>query len=491
MAAGILLATAVTTHADEYQFRHYLSGLKPAQGSVPEEPAEPGISWDLGAATLPKATVGEAYSYSFYDLVTPTRLDGFSWAGQSIPSWASLDADTGLFSGTPSASDAGSKTFAVSATRADKSDQKIYSLEVAGEPLKFSQIDAGSDFTCGLTTAGAVKCWGSNLWGQLGDGTNTSSSVPVQVLGLTSGVKRIAVGWYHACAITSSNGVKCWGTNNSGQLGDNSTATRLSPVSVYGLTSGVTYLAAGYTHTCVVTTAGSVKCWGRNNYGQVGDSSTTDRQVPTQMIGATTGISKVFAGSSHTCVVTISGAAKCVGRNSTAQLGNNSLTNSSALVSVSGLTSGVATMSINETHSCAITTSGAAKCWGSNSSGQLGDNGTQSFVRMVPSTVYGMSSGVASISTGNSHTCAVTTAGAVKCWGLNNGTIGDDTTTNRSVPTQTSGLTTGAKAIATGNVHSCAIDSDGIAKCWGRNTRGGLGDGTQQNRLTPVDVLTN
>jgi hypothetical protein len=129
-------------------------------------------------------------------------------------------------------------------------------------------IAAGNDFTCALTSGGAVKCWGYNRWGVLGDGTTSDRATPVHVVGLGTGVRAIAAGAVHACALTSSGGVKCWGTNARGRLGDGTTTDRFTLVGVSGLASGVTALTA----SCALTAAGGVKCWGLNVDGQFGET---------------------------------------------------------------------------------------------------------------------------------------------------------------------------------------------------------------------------
>ena len=146
-------------------------------------------------------------------------------------------------------------------------------------------IAAGRYHTCALTTGGGVRCWGDNSSGQLGDGTTTLRWTPVDVSGLTSGVAAIAAGYGHTCALTTGGGVKCWGYNSFGQLGDGTTAWRLTPVDVSGLTSGVTAITAGGGHTCAVTTGGGAKCWGWKDFGQLGDGTAIFSPIPVDVAG--------------------------------------------------------------------------------------------------------------------------------------------------------------------------------------------------------------
>ncbi len=366
------------------------------------------------------------------------------------------------------------------------------------EALGGAAVSAGGNHTCALTTGGGVKCWGYNSKGQLGDGSTTNSNVPVDVSGLSSGVAAVSAGADHTCALTTGGGVKCWGSNVFGRLGDGTNTDSNVPVDVSGLTSGVAAVSAGGYHTCALTTGGGVKCWGNNDIGQLGDGSNTNSNVPVDVSGLTSGVAAVSAGGAHTCALTTGGGVKCWGHNTWGQLGDGSTTDSSVPVDVSGLTSGVAAVGAGDRHTCALTTGGGVKCWGNNVLGQLGDgNGGVGpeicFLfdpcSTTPVDVSGLSSGVAAVSAGDRHTCALTTGGGVKCWGYNSwGQLGDGSTTDSSVPVDVSGLTSGVAAVSAGGYHTCALTTGGGVKCWGSNGFGELGDGTNTDSNVPVDV---
>ena len=290
----------------------------------------------------------------------------------------------------------------------------------AVQPLSLVPLDgvaaiaAGDDHTCALTASGGVKCWGTNWSGQLGDGTTDDRLTPVDVSGLSSGVTAIAASRYHTCALTASGGVKCWGTNWYGQLGDGTTDDRLTPVNVSGLSSGVTAIAASRYHTCALTVSGGVMCWGA---GPLGDGTTDARLTPVDVSGLSSGVTAIAAGGNHTCALTASGGVKCWGENAFGQLGDGTIDARLTPVDVSGLSSGVTAIAAGVSHTCALTVSGGVKCWGENGDGQLG-NGTD-YSRLTPVDVSGLSSGVAAIAAGWRHTCALTASGGVKCWGSN------------------------------------------------------------------------
>jgi alpha-tubulin suppressor-like RCC1 family protein len=362
-------------------------------------------------------------------------------------------------------------------------NSRLSAIDVAGLSSGVSMIAAGGtngpSHNCAIMSTGGVSCWGHNSWGQLGDGSSTMRRNPTGVSGLNSGVSAVIVGGAHSCALLSSGAVKCWGNNGAGQLGDNSTTNRNTPVDVSGLSTGVIALAAGEFHTCALLNTGAAKCWGGNGYGQIGDNSYTQRLTPTDVTGLASGVAGISAGSFHNCAVLTTGALRCWGSNSFGQLGDNSTTQRPAPVNVSSLSSGVSSVTLSEYHTCAVLNSGAAKCWGFNSDGQLGDNSMTT--RLTPVNVSGLSTGVSELSAyngmGSGYTCALLTSGGVKCWGNNSwGQLGDNTTITRLTPVDVSGLASGVSAISAGSLHMCALLSVGAVKCWGDNPSGILGE---------------
>ncbi len=349
-------------------------------------------------------------------------------------------------------------------------------------------VAVGADHTCALTSVGGVKCWGDNSHGALGDGTATDRYAPVDVSGLRSGVQAIATGDYFSCALTDEGGVKCWGFNRFGQLGDGTTRDRHTPVAVAGLARGVAAVAAGSAHACALTSAGAVRCWGYNGLGALGDGTTISRRRPVDVTGLSSGVTAITAGLDYTCALTTAGGVECWGDNSFGKLGDGTATDRYTPVDVVGLTSGAAAVSGSDArgHTCALTTAGGVKCWGNNTFGELGD-GTAN-TRHTPVGVSGLASGAVAVSAGGFYTCAVTSADGVACWGDNSdGALGDGTTTDHSTPADVSRLT-GVAAVAAGLSHTCAVTSSGGVRCWGNNAFGELGDGTTSDRLAPVNV---
>jgi alpha-tubulin suppressor-like RCC1 family protein len=354
----------------------------------------------------------------------------------------------------------------------------------AGSNASIGQI-AASDHTCAITAGGGARCWGDNSAGGLGDGTRTASGTPVAVAGLEGGVQAIAAGDRYSCALTASGGVKCWGYNEFGQLGDGSTTDRPRPVDVVGLASGVSAIAARGEHTCALN-GGRVKCWGANVNGQLGDGTTTNRPTPVDVVGISSRVVAIATGGEHTCAITDGSGVKCWGWNGTGQLGIGSTTDSSHPTDVVGLGSDVSAIATGGRHTCALMAAGVVKCWGYDEFGQLGDGTTTD--SPIPVDVAVLTGSASAIATGGNLTCALKPDSVVTCWGLDvTGQLPDGATFGRKTSVDVAGLPPVTSVVA-GFYHVCAITRDGGVVCWGGNDTGQLGNGTTSDTATPVEV---
>jgi alpha-tubulin suppressor-like RCC1 family protein len=412
-------------------------------------------------------------------------------------------------------------------------------VKVAGS-LQATQIGAGNEFSCALTLGGAVYCWGRGDEGQLGDATYNSAKKPKQVVGLPP-ASAIAVGGFHACAILSDGGaVRCWGANTFGALGNGSTTSSDVPVPVTGL-SNVTAITAGGFHTCALIAATDAQCWGYNGDGQLGDGTNTNRLIPTQVVGLTQGAFQISAGLSHTCA-TVGLNLDCWGDGYKGELGDGVFASSNvpvpylgpALPPSGGKGSAPWQVSAGYLHTCVSMTTGVVECFGSNENGELG-NGAGGIADMsaVPVLVIGLTSGtqavgegyltgcvltqglgvkcwgsadgndfglhtsaqdvtalqngVGVLGVGDADACALSAAGALSCWGVNPwGEVGVGDQLEHATPQPVSGIS--ATAVVGGANDTCAIDIQSAAWCWGANEYGQIGDDTQTPRFTPTGV---
>lgn len=353
---------------------------------------------------------------------------------------------------------------------------------------QYSKVAAGSAFTCGITTAGVMKCWGSGrytLYGQNGDGDIEQPRSPVAI---DSGVtySEVATGQSHTCAITTAGVLKCWGSNSYGQLGNGETSDYSTPT--LALDDAVyTSISTLGSFGCGLTSRNGVRCWGSNTYGRLGDGTANSRSAPVD-IDASTRYQSVVAGRSHSCGITVAGVLKCWGRNDWGQLADGTLVDSSSPVIVDSGTL-YKSVSVGFSHTCAITSADVLKCWGYGGEGQLG-NGSTTLSNTAPIVI---DPGVSykAISASEIVTCGITMAGLLKCWGLNfNGQLADGTTTDALSPVATSDAATVYEKLTVSLGHGCAITSTGVLKCWGVNFVGQLGDGSTTTRLSPVVVDT-
>lgn len=354
-------------------------------------------------------------------------------------------------------------------------------------------LAVGRLHSCALVDDGSVRCWGYADHGQLGNGApldDAAFRVPVEVVGL-SGVTAISSRFDHTCALAADGGVLCWGANGNGQLGDGTTADSALPVAVAGL-AGIVAIDTGVDHSCAIDDAGGVWCWGKNDYGQLGDGTIDDASAPVSVAGISSGAVAIAAGRWHTCAVTDAGAVACWGGDTYGELGDGEpLAASPTPVTI--LDAGVVDVAAGDSTTCVITDVGAARCWGKNDDGQLGNGESGTLVEShVPTDVVGLASGVTSISPGYGYTCAVAD-GAAKCWGDNLELTlgnGEGPGFQSAVPVDVVGLARGTATIGGCSTHTCARTLDGAVKCWGGNDGGELGDGTDASSAVPVDVVS-
>ena len=349
----------------------------------------------------------------------------------------------------------------------------------------FSRVATGDSFTCGVKTDGTVWCWGRNNLKQLGDGTTTNRTRPVQVTGLTGATQVIAgQGW--ACVLKSDGTVACWGDNSSGQLGDGTTTGRSAPAVIPDLTS-VTQISGNFQHVCVRLSDSTARCWGWNVLYQLGDGTTTSRLSPVTPSNLT-GVAQISAGVFQTCARLNDGTVRCWGAGNHGGLGDGNGTYSTSTKTIPTGLSDVAQIASGTgwNNACALLTTGVLKCWGLNDNGQLGDGSTTS--RWTPVISGSFPAAISAVDLGMYISCAVLVDTTATCWGWNGmGALGDGTTVSRWVPTLVSGLS-GVNQISPNYYHTCAVLSDTTVKCWGRNTYGELGNGTTTNSSTAVSV---
>lgn len=377
----------------------------------------------------------------------------------------------------------------------------------AGEPVEVVALAGGGAHTCAITSEAGLLCWGANDAGQLGDETADlcggvpCSTIPRAVVPLAGDVVDVAAGGRHTCAITTSDAVRCWGSNAAGQLGAAAAdscgtapfefACSTTPLAVQGLAGEAVAIGAGDFHTCALLADGGVRCWGENENGQLGDGTTADRAAPVAVAGLGPAVA-IAVGGFHTCAITEDGTVWCWGKGEEGQLGGDYECGQvcPTPLAVAGL-DGIVELAAAGLHTCARTAAGAVLCWGFNFDGQVGD-GSEENVRTEPTPVTGLGTGVVAIDGGGAftgHTCAITAASGLVCWGDNDhGQLGDGTMSDGLVPVAVTGLGSGVEAVAAGHRHTCAIAAAGVL-CWGLNSSGQVGDGTTDTMTAPAGVV--
>ena len=333
--------------------------------------------------------------------------------------------------------------------------------------------------------------WGNNGYGRLGDGTTGTKSSPVSVVGGFTDWVDVSAGSNHTVAIRASGTAWAWGANTPGQLGNGTSGVyRTSPVSVVGGFTDWTQISAGTLYSVGIRANGTAWAWGANNSGTLGDNTTVSKSSPVSVVGGFTNWVQVSAGSGHAAGIRANGSAWAWGNGNGGRLGDNSeIAKSSPVSVVGGFVDWVQISAGGGT--AAIRANGTAWAWGSNGSGQLGD-GTAT-ARSSPVLVVGGFTDWVQISAALSHTVGVRANGTAWAWGFNDsGRLGDDTSITRSSPVSVVGGFTDWVQVRAGNYHTVGVRANGTAWAWGRNnyaSSGAIGDNTIVNKSSPVSVV--
>ena len=393
----------------------------------------------------------------------------------------------------------------------------LVACQARTDPGQLSVVTAGSTHTCGLVSnrippgRGRLFCWGDATDSQLGDGTRNSTLTPIRstvlydidpdLVDITSvaaaGTPGIAPGGAHTCVVLAGtlSTVRCWGSNQNGQLGESPLSNPTAFVDVVGIATAKA-VAASNANTCAVLSDGTLKCWGDNRFGQLGDGSVSFHPNPVSVTGITNATA-VSLGDAFACALLADGSIRCWGRNSRGQLGNGTTTDSATSVVVAGIRNAI-DIGAGSDSACAVLSDGTARCWGDNTHGQLGNGMTINsstpvpvgglvFVNLDPSGV-----GYTNVAVGSAFACARRSDGTVRCWGSNNhGQLGNGSIADSSLPVNVSGINKAshvAAAGAFGGADACAALADAAIWCWGGNAKGQLGNGTTRGSITPVRV---
>lgn len=385
----------------------------------------------------------------------------------------------------------------------------IFAINATSVPVAivFETVSAAGRSSCGVDEGGIVFCWGFNGDGQMGIGEGPAGSGPVYTFPqavtsvTTQSFKSLNGGQYHHCAVTFSHVGYCWGDNNNGQLGINQPTRSAFEPTLISVGIPFANISAGRAHSCGVTIGGRGWCWGSNERGQLGGSVDIDTtlgtvdlistrapaQVGSQIDGNFFGVfdfRAIAAGGVHTCAIEPSGQVRCWGMGREGQLGDGTNSVDEFQPRIVATATIMDSITAGYKHSCSLSTSGGAYCWGDNLYGQLGIGGTPS--SNIPVAVSG--GPFVQISAGESHTCAIAAGGQAFCWGRNDhGQLGDGSTASRSTPAAVAGGLI-FKMISSGELSTCGVTVNKVAYCWGDNEYGALGDGTQVNRATPTKV---
>jgi alpha-tubulin suppressor-like RCC1 family protein len=363
---------------------------------------------------------------------------------------------------------------------------KLTPVSVRGEIKTFCQISMGNCHAAAIDKNGRLWSWGNNISGQLGNNDLRIKLTPVSVVGTVKTFCKISIGNNHTVAIDKNGRLWSWGTNDSGQLGTNSTTSQRTPVSVLGNIKTFCEIQVITNFSSALDKNGRVWSWGINFAGQIGDNSTTSKSTPVAILGSTKTFCKISAGLNYSMAIDKNGRAWGWGINSEGQLGDNSVTSRLTPVSVLGATKTFCKIAAGGSHTVAIDKNGRLWSWGLNGSGQLGINSTTS--QRTPVSVLGNIKTFCEIAAGDCHTLAIDKYGRLWSWGMNSvGQLGINSTTSQRTPVSVLGTIKTFCKIEVSTSVNAAIDKNGRAWTWGLNNSGPLGI-NEGERLTPVRV---
>ena len=459
----------------------------------------------------------------------PENTDSFATSLSSEIDGAEATTETTLHQDTSVPEPTGTTT-TTSAPAADNSESDFSDAQISRETADFiaspaaatdpKTISVGASHSCAVHQDGTISCWGSNGYGELGNGVTSDhadSAEPVKVLDIADAATVVTSG-RHACALRSGGNISCWGNNENGQLASEQPDYSAMPIQIEDITDA-TIVTVGALHSCALHQDGTISCWGSNEYGQLGSGQTSESSIRPVKVWGITDATDVSASKRHTCAVHQTGTVSCWGSNEYGQLGSGqSGDNAYSLIPmmVSDVTNAlyISTSSHEscaflegsgsfcwgtynqseyahlESHACEVNQDRTISCRGSNEYGQLG-NGLAGFDldSSVPVKVQGISDAT-KVAAGDGFSCAVHQAGSVSCWGNNyNLRLGNDLDRSSTTPIEVKGIS-GAIDITAGSRHACAIHGVYEISCWGANDYGQLGNGQTgySGSATPVRV---
>jgi alpha-tubulin suppressor-like RCC1 family protein len=359
---------------------------------------------------------------------------------------------------------------------------------ILGAVKTFCQIAGGSRGTnFALDQYGRAWTWGLNASGQIGDNSTTSRLTPVSVLGAVKTFCKISSGYQHSLAIDKNGRAWGWGNNGNGQLGNNITTQQLTPVSVLGAVKTFCQISGGFDHSAAIDKNGRAWAWGLNTGGQVGDNSVTSRRTPVSVLGAVKTFCKISCGGNQTFAIDKYGSLWSWGNNFVGQLGDNTIVNKCTPVLIGGSTKTFCDVKGSNSAALALDNNGSVWAWGISAFGEFGQGVVFPY---TPTSIKGSSKTFCEIATENLFTLAITSGGRIWSWGSNtSGQLGNNTTTMVRTPVSVAGAVKTFSRITAGSDHSYAIDKSGRIWSWGLNNFGQLGTNSVTSTNTPQSIL--